>query len=63
MEEEDCQMEKELIGKQVTVFKVDGFIKKGMLVSMLPGVIRLRFYDGGEELVPLVQISSIKIER
>jgi hypothetical protein len=58
---DENQIKKEFIGKQVTVFKVDGFVKKGELMDVLPNLIRLRFYDGNEELVPLVQISSIRV--
>jgi hypothetical protein len=53
----------ELIGKQVTVFKTDGFVKKGKLVKVLPTMIELEFYNGVHELIPFVQISTLRVEK
>jgi hypothetical protein len=54
---------KELIGKQVTIFKVDGFVKKGKLVKVLPTMIELEFYNGVHEFIPFVQISAFRVEK
>lgn len=51
-----------LLNQQVAVFKVDGFVKRGQLVAIFPNFVKLRFYNGSEELVPFVQISSIRLD-
>lgn len=51
-----------LLNQQVAVFKVDGFVKRGQLIAIFPNFVKLRFYNGSEELVPLVQISSIRLD-
>ena len=51
-----------LLNQQVAVFKIDGFVKKGQLVAIFPNLIKLKFYNGGEELIPFVQISSIRLD-
>lgn len=53
---------KRLLNRQVAVFKIDGFVKRGQLIGILPNFIKLRFYNGTEELVPLVQVSSIRLD-
>jgi hypothetical protein len=53
----------DLIGKQVTVFKTDGFIKKGKLVRVLPNMLELEFYNGTHEFIPFVQISTLRVEK
>ena len=61
MTETENEFEK-LINQQVAVFKVDGFVKRGQLIAIFPNFIKLKFYNGSEELVPLVQISSIRLD-
>ena len=51
-----------LLNQQVAVFKVDGFVKKGQLVAIFPNLIKLKFYNGSEELIPFVQISNIRLD-
>ncbi len=54
---------RDLLGKQVTIFKTDGFVKKGKLVAILPTMIELEFYDGTHEYIPFVQISAFRVEK
>ena len=61
MNETENEFEK-LLNQQVAVFKVDGFVKRGQLVAIFPNFIKLRFYNGTEELIPFVQISSIRLD-
>ncbi len=61
MDEDNDEIRK-LLNQQVAVFKTDGFVKRGQLVAILPNFIKLRFYNGTEELVPLVQISGIRLD-
>ena len=51
-----------LLNQQVAVFKVDGFVKRGQLIAIFPNFVKLRFYNGTEELIPFVQISSIRLD-
>ena len=51
-----------LLNQQVAVFKVDGFVKRGQLIAIFPNFVKLRFYNGSEELIPFVQISSIRLD-
>lgn len=50
-----------MLNRQVTVFKTDGFVKKGELVGFFENFIKLKFYNGTEELIPFVQISGIRM--
>jgi hypothetical protein len=61
MNEIENEMEK-LLNQQVAVFKVDGFVKRGQLIAIFPNFVKLRFYNGSEELIPLIQISSIRLD-
>ena len=61
MNEIEIEMEK-LLNQQVAVFKVDGFVKRGQLIAIFPNFVKLRFYNGSEELIPLIQISSIRLD-
>lgn len=58
MNEEEMQ---KMLNRQVTVFKTDGFVKKGELVCFFENFIKLKFYNGTEELIPFVQISGIRM--
>ena len=51
-----------LLNQQVAVFKVDGFVKRGQLIAIFPNFVKLRFYNETEELIPFVQISSIRLD-
>lgn len=62
MDENENDEIKKLLYQQVAVFKVDGFVKRGQLVGVFPNFVKLRFYNGTEELVPLIQISSIRLD-
>ena len=61
MDEIENELQK-LLDQQVAVFKVDGFVKRGQLIATSPYFIKLRFYNGSEELIPFVQISSIRLD-
>ena len=61
MDEIENELQK-LLDQQVAVFKVDGFVKRGQLIAISPYFIKLRFYNGSEELIPFVQISSIRLD-
>lgn len=61
MNETENEFEK-LLNQQVAVFKVDGFVKRGQLIAILPNFIKLKFYNGTEELIPIIQISSIRLD-
>ena len=61
MNEIEKEMDK-LLDQQVAVFKVDGFVKRGQLIAIFPNFVKLRFYNGSEELIPLIQISSIRLD-
>ncbi len=61
MNETENEFEK-LLNQQVAVFKVDGFVKRGQLIAIFPNFVKLRFYNGSEELIPFVQISSIRLD-
>jgi hypothetical protein len=61
MDETEAGIRK-LLDQQVAVFKTDGFVKKGKLVGIYPNFIKLHFFNGTEELVPWIQISSVRID-
>ena len=61
MNETENEFEK-LLNQQVAVFKVDGFVKRGQLIAIFPNFVKLKFYNGSEELIPFVQISSIRLD-
>ena len=61
MDEIENELQK-LLNQQVAVFKVDGFVKRGQLIAIFPNFVKLRFYNGSEELIPFVQISSIRLD-
>ena len=61
MEELKPNQIKDLKGKAVILCKTDGFKKKGSFEDADSSFVRLRLFNGTEELIPLVAVSSIII--
>jgi hypothetical protein len=48
------------IGHLILVTKSDGYRHKGTLIAFDTTCVKLRFYDGKEEMIPLASISKIE---